>query len=367
MNKKIIMIAWFWLCLLAPNLLYPFMKNESDTGTDENRALADFPHLSLQTLESYPGEMDSYINDHAAFRNRFLSLNARLNLDLFDYPDSTEVLKGKDGWYFYTAGSSLADCLGINRYPEPVLQAITAHIQTAADYFESQGIQFIFVLPPSKESVYREYLPDSCRQLASPTRSEELISYIRTHSTVTVIDPAPYFAENRDYQWYFKTDTHWNDAAGYVTNQMLIEALGGAPVPIEDVTVSYLPSGVGDLGKLFHMPPSRTDDTMAVISGYYDELSTTREDVNGDGNITHQVTPDAPDPRRIAVYRDSFGYSLSQTLSKYFRYTDYYHWQAFDTSLLKENRPDVVVYEVVEREQGRIPEDMMKLAPEAFR
>ena len=88
------------------------------------------------------------------------------------------------------------------------------------------------------------------------------------------------------------------------------------------------------------MPPSRTDDTMAVISGYYDELSTTREDVNGDGNITHQVTPDAP---------------------------DYYHWQAFDASLLKENRPDVVVYEVVEREQGRIPEDMMKLAPEAFR
>lgn len=72
---------------------------------------------------------------------------------------------------------------------------------------------------------------------------------------MTVIDPAPYFAENRDYQWYFKTDTHWNDAAGYVTNQMLIEALGGAPVPIEDVTVSYLPSGVGDLGKLFHMPP----------------------------------------------------------------------------------------------------------------
>ena len=64
MNKKIIMIAGFWLCLLAPNLLYPFMKNESDTGTDENRALADFPHLSLQTLESYPGEMDSYINDH---------------------------------------------------------------------------------------------------------------------------------------------------------------------------------------------------------------------------------------------------------------------------------------------------------------
>ena len=51
MNKKIIMIAGFWLCLLAPNLLYPFMKNESDTGTDENRALAlQYAVASIPTL-----------------------------------------------------------------------------------------------------------------------------------------------------------------------------------------------------------------------------------------------------------------------------------------------------------------------------
>lgn len=366
MYKKIIMIAGFWLCLLAPNLLFPFLKNESDVGTDENRELAEFPVLSLETLQDYPARMDSYINDHAAFRNRFLSLNASLNLDLFDYPDSTQVLKGKDGWYFYTAGSSLADCLGVNRYPEPVLQSITAHIQRAANYFEAQGIRFLVVLPPGKSSVYREYLSDSCKQISSPTRSEELISYLKMNSTVTVIDPAPYFAENKNYQWYFKTDTHWNDAAGFVTNQMIIDALGGAPVSIDDVTVSWHPSDAGDLGKLFHMPASRTDDKFAVVSGYYDELESTREDVNGDGNITHLVTPGAPDSRRVAVYRDSFGYSLSQTLNKYFQYTDYYHWQAFDASLLEENRPDVVVYEVVEREQGRIPEDMMKLAPGAF-
>ena len=48
MNKKIIMIAGFWLCLLAPNLLYPFMKNESDTGTDENRALAEIGRASCR-------------------------------------------------------------------------------------------------------------------------------------------------------------------------------------------------------------------------------------------------------------------------------------------------------------------------------
>lgn len=51
-------------------------------------------------------------------------------------------------------------------------------------------------------------------------------------------------------------------------------------------------------------------------------------------------------PGALQVYRDSSAILLSQTLSKYFRYTDYYHWQAFDASCWKENRPDVVVYEV---------------------
>ena len=46
MMKKI-MIAGFWALLLIPNLLFPFVKGGSQTGTGENRNLAEFPVLSL--------------------------------------------------------------------------------------------------------------------------------------------------------------------------------------------------------------------------------------------------------------------------------------------------------------------------------
>ena len=101
MKRTHIMIAVFFACILSPNLLFPILKTTADEGTGENRSLAAFPTLSLETIDTFPSGVEDWINDHAAFRNRFLSLNARLNLSLFQFGDSQDVITGKDGWYFY--------------------------------------------------------------------------------------------------------------------------------------------------------------------------------------------------------------------------------------------------------------------------
>ena len=41
----------------------------------------------------------------------------------------------------------------------------------------------------------------------------------------------------------------------------------------------------------------------------------------------------------------------------------FYHWQVFEPEFLNENKPDVLVYEVVERDLGRMMEDLEKLMP----
>ena len=51
-------------------------------------------------------------------------------------------------------------------------------------------------------------------------------------------------------------------------------------------------------------------------------------------------------------------------LPRYFANVDFYHWQAFDRSLLEENPPDAVVYLIVERDLTRIPRDVGKMVPE---
>ncbi|MEG1293511.1 MAG: alginate O-acetyltransferase [Clostridium sp.] len=363
------MVTAFFALLLGPNLVVPFVTNADSyeqTERLEKRKLAEFPTFSASDFTEYPKKMDQYINDHAAFRNSFLSLNSSLNLKLFGYADGEDVLKGKDGWYFFTGGASIPDALGTNRFSEGDLNYINSCIQKTADYFRSQGIEFLVVLPPNKEDVYREYLPAGYDRVSDVLKGEELSAYIQTHSDVPVVDPREYLKTNKDYTWYFKTDTHWNDAAGFVTSQMIIDALGGTPTSIDDVTVTYRPCKAGDLANLFHMPESLAQDTSPVIEGYLSNTQTSLTDPLGNGGIVYAETTNAPDPRHIAFYRDSFGTAISNILPKYFEHVDFYHWQSFDASMLAERRPDVVVYEIVEREEGRIPDDMHALAPEAF-
>ena len=159
MIKKI-MIGGFWALVLLPNLLFPLVKGSGDSGSAENRTLAEFPVFQAKDFEAYPSEVDSYINDHAAFRNRFLSINSVLNLKLFGYADSQDVIRGKDGWYFFAGGMSLFDALGTEPFYQDDVAMIGNEIIRAANYYESRGIPFLMMIPPNKEGVYREYMPD---------------------------------------------------------------------------------------------------------------------------------------------------------------------------------------------------------------
>ena len=146
MKRTHIMIAVFFACILSPNLLFPILKTTADEGTGENRSLAAFPTLSLETIDTFPSGVEDWINDHAAFRNRFLSLNARLNLSLFQFGDSQDVITGKDGWYFYTLGSSVEDFLGTNRFSAGELRMLAEKLQTVHDAWEKHTLVILFLL-----------------------------------------------------------------------------------------------------------------------------------------------------------------------------------------------------------------------------
>ena len=71
--------------------------------------------------------------------------------------------------------------------------------------------------------------------------------------------------------------------------------------------------------------------------------------------------------RRISAGLLLYGIPSAQLmdfLPRYFANVDFYHWQAFDRSLLEENPPDAVIYLIVERDLTRIPQDVGKMVPE---
>ena len=64
-----------------------------------------------------------------------------------------------------------------------------------------------------------------------------------------------------------------------------------------------------------------------------------------------------------AIYRDLLRNRPAGRTAEILAYTDFYHWQVFEPEFLNENKPDVLVYEVVERDLGRMMEDLEKLMP----
>lgn len=358
------MIGCFWGLLVIPNLIWPLASKILAEENTENRVMARFPTLNRENIQAYPGEVENYINDHAAFRSQLLSLNAGINLALFGSVDNEEVIRGRDGWYFYNGGASTADYRGQNLYSEEELAAIAAKVERTRRYYESLGVEFAVILAPNKEEIYSEYMPEWYTRLSDITRYDQMERCLKEQTQVPVIAPKQYFLENRERLWYFKTDTHWNEAGGFVAGQMLVDVLGGQAVSVEDVIIPYDYRGPGDLALLFHMPECFLEDYFCTVNGYYDEVEVMSADPVGDGMVIRTSAEAAPDSRRVAFYRDSFATVMMNQISKYFSHIDYYHWQGFDRAYLEENQPDILVYEVVEREFERIIQDMDKLTPE---
>ena len=119
--KQKIFITAFLLALLLPFPLYALLHGALDTANYENRDFASWQSVADAPLRKKPAIFESWLNDHAAFRNQFMTLHAGLNYTLFHTVQSGEVLLGKEDWLFYknvSDSKSLDDYQGLNAYSE---------------------------------------------------------------------------------------------------------------------------------------------------------------------------------------------------------------------------------------------------------
>ena len=192
-NMKGWMFGCFWALLVVPNVIWPLVSPFMEEENTENRVLAEFPEISRENFQEYPEAIEEYINDHAAFRSQFLSLNAGINLSLFCSVDNTSVIRGKDGWYFFDNGISVQDYRGQNLYSETELVEIVSKVLETDEYFENLGIEFAIILAPNKEEIYGEYMPTWYTRLSDVTRYDQLAGSLRELTDVPIIDPKQYF------------------------------------------------------------------------------------------------------------------------------------------------------------------------------
>ncbi len=327
-------------------------------ASSENRAMAKFPGMpkNFQQVKMFSDLFMGFYRDHFGFRNtliRGLALgrfHGGFGMDV-----STNIIIGKDGWLFYP--SSIHDGFLAERNLDPFSPAELDEWQQLLEkrnkFFTSHGYPFIVVIPPDKQSIYTEMMPEQFSRVGPKTRLDQLIERLReTHSPVRLIDVRPVLLEaKKHHRIYFKTDTHWNDYGAFAAYPVILDAIQSVlpgrkivPQPMSD----FLPRSErksGDLARYMDLYYEYNEDWPELVRRVpFPRISIVETPYLM--VVTHGPDPKAPS---LFMYHDSFTISLGQFLGPNFSTATWQWTSTLDGGLVLKAKPDVVVDEFLER------------------
>lgn len=354
-NKFLVII--FILLITLPNIIFLL---PDDASNFENRALHSKPILSIGGLANFPQEFDNYYNDNLPFKDYFVKINSRIKFNLLNMSPYKYVIKGQQGWLFYDSvykqdGDTISDFLGIQKFTQEENESIKLKLLTMKNICDSVGSEFLIAILPNKETVYgKDYLPNKYTILDNESRTDALIQYLQKDTDLNIVYPKTQLMEEReDYQLYYKLDTHWNNAGAYIGFQQIqYQYMNDSIPPLKHVIKESIDVDEGDLSRMIQI--DGLNDTEYKIS-YKDNIDVDQIDETVLNNMpVLRCISTADTNKKAVVFRDSYCTALIPFISKDFRESLFISSLGFDASIVKKENPDIVIYEMVERQVKNI-------------
>lgn len=364
MNKTIINLVFILLffSILLSGLVFIDSKNE--ISAIEKRTLTAFPQLlvnsSLNT--QYFTDVDKYLNDRFGFKSILVNLDNNIKYKLLNKIGNDNALVGTNKWLYYinkNDGDNFSDFLKLNLVDQNTAQQFAEEIKNRADWCNQNGIKFIFLIAPNKHNVYPEYYPVTRPEGFTRT---DLFAKAMDDLNVDYIFPRDFLIGqkyNYNLPLYYETDTHWNQISAHLTFNIMIkkisELLKVEFIIPELIYTSTISVGGGDITPMLGLKEFGKITTINY-KPKNSEWSNFYSYIKNDGRteiITHSVNINLP---KALVFRDSFFTALQPFTSLIFSEAEY-RWKAFsaeDKEGILNNKPDIIIWEVVERYTGNI-------------
>lgn len=125
----------------------------------------------------------------------------------------------------------MANYQGLTRLNDSaeVLAEASAGLQILNDRLAANGCTLVLDLTPSKDRIYREYMPDGYPIVNEQNRTDLMAAYLQSHTTVPVVWQYDVLRsrarQNPERLLYYKTDTHWNSIGALIGLDGIYEAL----------------------------------------------------------------------------------------------------------------------------------------------
>lgn len=336
---KTLLLTIFCAVLGLSFAVFNIFSKQLSMDSHENRLMTGLPQVLQSPLGELSKNLDNFFVDNSPFRYQFVLLNAGLDYTLFGTSQSDQVLPGKGGWLFYkdgpTAAQPVANYQGLtlDQDSDETLAHASAALQILSDRLAENGCTLVLDLTPSKDRVYREYMPDGYPIVSEENRTDRMADYLRTHTTVPVVwqyetlrSQAKLYPERL---LYYKTDTHWNSLGALIGLDGVFESLGMPTLAPEEYPVQESGTTTGD---------------MANVAALYAVLPP---------EATYEVprygTLFEKDSRVVRVIGDSFSEYYMPYLEARFSNCWREHIDSFDPALVDQPGCDILLLEFNER------------------
>lgn len=370
--RDIVIFVLFVAIIALPIL--NFNRISGKISENENRYLATFPKLTDEegniVLEGFKTGFESWLNDNIGFRDQLVELYGKIKLNVFHDSPNSQVEKGKDGWNFYTLVNNMDIAYGNYPLTEDDIKILADMQQRISDYYTSKGIEYVLILPPSKVSIYPEYIA-SGDFTYTETPVDMVSDYLEKNTTVKCISVKDdLIASKSEGQLYYKTDTHWNQRGAYVAYKSIIDGLkefgitDGDYEEVDFVDSEYKGEFAAMMGNKDLLPPEKTEDTVIINKNaertqdgeLYNRLFGLKEQYNVN-NPVYLYNNDSVKDRKMLFYGDSmFGsWNATELLAEHFSQFTFLWSYEMIPEYVDELQPDVVVYEITERFINTLP------------
>tara|TARA_B100000780_G_C21111573_1_gene449235 strand:- start:730 stop:2481 length:1752 start_codon:yes stop_codon:yes gene_type:complete len=339
-------------------LFFAFAPKTYDTP--EKRNLKEFPSFSNTFIWNIPGKIDAWYKDHFPFRNSLPVPINYLKLSTFNIsPIPQKVLKGKENWLFSSEGDVVDSYKGLKFYSDDELKKIKHNLEERRDYLKLKGSSYHLMILPLKASMYPEMLPNVLKAKSSYSKYEQLISYLKENTTLSIVEVKPKLLEKKEAELlYYETDTHWNQLGGFYGYQQLIKKINSDTeyniTLIDEDQISYekYTESSGDLLNMINLTGylNRTIYQLKLPYRNEKEVPPIRFDsLRFDGPLMCYENSKLKSAPRILFYRDSFSSYLIKPVSQSFSRTALYWTRTFYKEPIDAENPDIFVDEYLER------------------
>lgn len=297
-------------------------------------------------------------------KHDYFKLFSFLKEDVFNSLSSPKkVIKWDNGWYFLgdNYSNNLSESKGLILFTKEELEILSENLKYKKEWSQKNNMLYIMSIAPNKESVYGDMLPIA--QSGTNKKMFQIDSICKTLD-IPFVDLGKQIPLKSKVNTYHKSDTHWNEYGSYFGYKEFIEKLKGfypskeiaAPYTINDFKIDS--SYNKDFGDLKQMIGELRGENMVTLQ-LLKPSNAKDEKAKNEIPSTIVVDPSEYEMRfsaevnndiKILFLRDSFGGSILKYLKEHFKETIFIFHRDFDKNLLKNEKPTILVEEIVERE-----------------